>query len=277
MKKTSFSAALAVLVLLPLALQAAEPVSTLLVVPARLRMIQLAFDMQSLRNAEVVSWSATDDPEAPGLNYWTGREWQPLTLAEFRSGSRLARKPQKVIFMGLETPAVLAEMPNLPPIARFETFDPAMLVNNLDAFYSFSEGEWKLLSKRYGFVLRDVNAKVREQNRYVNPPASKEPQRRSPIHFEKNPPPAEVIKPAAKFEKTPAATVETLPVIEPEVTPEAKVEAPAAKVEAPEAKIEAPAAKVEMMPAIEAEVTPEAKVEAPVATTNAVPAGAPAN
>ncbi|MFO7535626.1 MAG: hypothetical protein R6X19_08095 [Kiritimatiellia bacterium] len=208
MKKISITAALALALLFPLALPAAQPASTLLVVPARLRMVQLAFDMQSLRNAEVVSWRVTEDPEAPELNYWTGREWRPLTLAEFRSGARLARKPQKVIFMGLETPAVLEESTDFPPIARFETFDPAMLVNNLDAFYSFSAGEWKLLSKRYGFMLRDVNARVREQNRYATPPPREPGQKRTPVKFDKNPPAAEVVKPAATVGNIPPASVE---------------------------------------------------------------------
>jgi hypothetical protein len=229
MKKLSISAALAVALLFPFALQAAQPVSTLLVVPARLRMVQLAFDMQSLRNAEVVSWRATDDPEAPELNYWTGREWQPLSLAEFRSGACLARKPQKVIFMGLETPAVLEEAPELPPVARFETFDPAMLVNNLDAFYSFSASEWKLLSKRYGFMLRDVNARVREQNRYATPPPKEPGQKRSPVKFDKNPPAAQVVKPAATVDMAPPVKVEEIPVTTVGEIPPATVEPPVIK------------------------------------------------
>jgi hypothetical protein len=194
---------MAAVLLVPLILQAAEPLATLLVVPARQRMIQIAFDMQSLRRAEVVSWRATDNPETPELNYWDGKKWEPLSLNEFAKGSRLSRKPQKVIFIGLGTPTVLVELPNLPGIARFETYDPAVIINNLDAFYAFSPGEWRLLKKRYDFVLRDVNEKVRMQNRYANPPPPVETgPKRPPIRFEKNPPRAEVIapKPAAGME-----------------------------------------------------------------------------
>ncbi len=189
-------AILAAALLIPLALQAAAPLPTLLVVPARQMMIQLAFDMQSLRQADVVSWRTTTDPESPELNYWDGKNWQPLTLDQFQKGDRLARKPQKVIFMGLDIPASLVESPTLPAVARFETYDPAVLVNNLDAFYAFTAGEWRLLSKRYGFMLRDVNERVRQQNRYVRPPPPAETgPKRPPIRFDKNPPPAEVITP----------------------------------------------------------------------------------
>ncbi len=206
MKKTFLPAIMAIVLLVPLALQAAESTATLLVVPARIRMIQLAFDMQSLRQAEVVAWRTTADPGSPELNYWTGKSWVPITLEQFQKGSALARKPQKVIFLGLDTPPVLVEASDLPGIARFETFDPAVLVNNLDAFYAFSPAEWRLLSKRYGFMLRDVNARVRQQNRYDNPPPPvEEGPRRPPVLFENNPPPAKVIRaphPVASKETT---------------------------------------------------------------------------
>jgi hypothetical protein len=191
MKKFALLAGLAVSLLLPFAASAAEAVNTLLVVPARQRMVQLAFDMQSLRHAEVISWRAGAGADAPELNYWTGQVWAPLTLAQFRSGEKLARKPQKTIFIGLDTPAVLTEAP-LPGIARFETFDTAVLVNNLDAFYAFSDSEWRLLSKRYSFMLRDTNARLRQQNRYAQPPPEEPKSKRNPILFDKSPSPAKV-------------------------------------------------------------------------------------
>ena len=196
MKKLSFAVSLAVVILLPSFLQAAEPLATLLVVPARQVMVQLAFDIQSIRKADVVSWRATSDPEAPELNHWDGKKWDTITLEQFKKGMGLARKPQKVIFMGLDTPSVLTELPELPGVVRFETFDPATLVNNLDAFYAFSNGEWRWLSTKYSFMLRDVNAKVREQNRYNKPPQEEPVPKRPPVLFEKNPAPADVIKPA---------------------------------------------------------------------------------
>ncbi len=223
MKKFTLLAGLAVSLLLPFTASAAEPLNTLLVVPARQRMVQLAFDMQSLRHAEVVSWRASSGADSPELNYWTGQTWAPITLAQFRSGEKLVRKPQKTIFIGLDTPAVLTEA-TLPGIARFETFDTAMLVNNLDAFYAFSDAEWRLLSKRYSFMLRDTNARLRQQNRYAQPPPEEPKAKRNPILFDKNPAPAKV---------TPA-----------KITKPAKVEAvkpEAAKTEAPKLETIAPA------------------------------------
>ena len=194
MKKLSLSLRMAALLLLPATLPAAEPVSALLVVPARLRMVQLAFDLQSLRQAEVVSWRESGDAESPDLFYWKNNAWSPITLDQFRDLSFLKNPPPKVIFMGLDTPAVLIDSTDLPGVVRFETFDAAQLVNNLDAFYAFTNREWDLLSKRYGFLLRDVNAKIREQHRYAKPPPeSASGSRPPPVLFDKNPPPAEVL------------------------------------------------------------------------------------
>jgi hypothetical protein len=239
--KKSILAALASLMLLPVALQAAESLSTLLIVPSRQNMIQLAFDMQSLRKAEVVCWQPGPSPDAPGLNYWheKGKKWDPITLEQFKTHAKLAQKPQKIIFIGLDTPSVLTEC--FPSgIARFETFDRAMLVNNLDAFYSFSNSEWRLLSKRYHFMIRDVNEKLRSQNRYANPPTPGESTpKRPPVIFDKNPPAAEVI----------------------ELTPEPKPEAVAPEAVAPEAvkteTIEVEAAKPDATKETEAELKPD--------------------
>ncbi len=196
MKSRYLALPLAALLMASAALQAAQPapLHTLLVVPARLRMVQLAFDMQSLRQADVVSWRVDGDAEAPELFYWNGKAWTPITLDQFRTCSYLKVKPQKIIFLGLDTPSALTESTDLPGIARFETFDAAQLVNNLDGFYAFSDREWSLLSTRYGFMLRDVNARVREQNRYARPPPQPASgSRPAPVLFDKNPPPAEVI------------------------------------------------------------------------------------
>jgi hypothetical protein len=248
---------MAAVLLLPLVLQAAPPVTTLLVVPARQRMIQIAFDMQSLRRAEVVSWRVTADPEAPELNYWNGTSWDPITLEQFQKSSNLASKPQKVIFMGLDIPAVLAEMPDLPGVARFETYDPAVLVNNLDAFYAFSPGEWRLLSVRYNFVLRDVNERVRQQNRYNRPPPPVEKgPKRPPVVFEKNPPPAKVLRTAPAPAEKPAKIEKPAKAVKP-VKPEPATEAPA-EIVTPEP---VPSTPLEIM-----------KPEPVPAGTNAVPA-----
>ena len=142
MKKAQLLFRVAALVLFPALLSAAEPLRALVVVPARLRMIQIAFDMQSLRQADVVSWRETDDPENPALFAWSGRDWNAITLEAFQSASFLKAPPQKVIFLGLDTPETLAESASGPGVVRFETFDAAQVVNNLDAFYNFSDSIW---------------------------------------------------------------------------------------------------------------------------------------
>lgn len=278
MKKALLPAGLAVCLLFPCVASAAGKLNTLLVVPARKQMVQLAFDMQSLRQADVVSWSPASGSEEPLLYYWIGDKWEPLSLDQFRSASYLSRKPQKTIFIGPDTPALLTEAQG-SGIARFETFDTAVLVNNLNDFYAFSDGEWRLLSKRYNFVLRDTNAQLREQSRTYQPGPEKTSTRQAPVTFN-NPPPATVIqvklspvkkttpapeskprtdKPAAK----PAAKIESAPVtfkVEP-VKVEPVAVTPASE---PAAPIESAPVKADVVPPLAVETKP---AQAPEANT----------
>jgi hypothetical protein len=275
MKKFTLLAGLIACLLSPLAQAAVEKLNTLLVVPARQRMIQLAFDMQSLRNAEVVCWRATSNPDAPLLSRWTGKIWEPITLAQFRSGDALARKPQKTIFMGLDTPTSLTDA-SLPGIARFETFDTAMLVNNLDAFYAFTDSEWRLLSKRYGFMLRDTNARIRQQNRYKQPPPQEPVSKRTPVRFDKDPAPATVIEPAEIGLPEPVMPPPVMP--EPYQRPPAPAAPAAPKVVVPEVVVPevvapapvAPDAPAPAAPAAPEVVVPEVVVPAQPATPEVI-------
>ncbi len=167
--------------------------STLLIVPDRLAIIRFAFDMQALRKADVACWREVQDGESLLLYYWSQGKWQPISTDQFRSLSFLPRPPDKIIFLGLRAP-VLEQWLDRPGLVTIESFDAAVLANHLDPYYAFTPEEWRLLSRRYGFMVYDLNASRRQQSRYGStpPPGWPATPRKPPVIFQTPPPPATI-------------------------------------------------------------------------------------
>lgn len=175
-----------------------------LVVPARHRMIELALDMEAFRGARLVSyrWAGGDAPLY--LFEWAGTRWTPVSLDAFARFAANRPSNEKLVFLGTGTPPLLMDAcAGTPGVVQFETFDLATLVNNLDILFSFTSSEWRYLSNRYNFILRDLNAQRRLHGRFGAPGQMAEP----PPHedFPDGPiPPAEVLPRLS----TPAAAAE---------------------------------------------------------------------
>jgi len=166
--------------------------ATTVIIPARYRMVQLGFDLQRLRGATLVSYRAAADKDAPMLFEWKGDRWTSLPLETLSGRAAEATPAEKFVVIGTDTPeAVLEACSRAPAVAKFETYDLASLVNNLDIIYRFSPGEWRFLASRYNFMLRDMNAKRRLYGRYGAPGFKAEPP--TPEMVEQTPPPAEIL------------------------------------------------------------------------------------
>lgn len=145
---------------------------TLLVVPARPRVVQLAFDMVQLRSVVVVAWHGEAKTAEPVLHVWSGSDWQYVTLPDFTGKKFMAGNARQVIVVGDDptVPAVLlGNMPWCSNIERLKTIDVADLINSLDRSLEFREREWKWLAGRYGLTLTDLNAARRTMNPYDTP------------------------------------------------------------------------------------------------------------
>jgi len=171
--------------------------TTLLLVPARPRVVQLAFDMAALRPVAVVAWHGTARTAEPVLHVWSGADWQYISLPDFADKTFLAGNISKVIVIGDDrtVPAVLLDnMPWCAEVERLETINVADLINDLDRSLKFREGEWKWLADRYDLTLKDLNAERRSKNPY-DIPRSKLPLEKREYKQEKGDlPPAELIE-----------------------------------------------------------------------------------
>jgi hypothetical protein len=202
---------------------------TILIVPARPGVLQLAFDLENMRDIMIVSFRAQASAVAqramadkspqslsrqakvsssePLIHVWTGNAWQYVSFDDFCSLRFVGKPPKTAIVVGdnQTVPKALIQGMAWPcKIERLQTMNAADLINGLDHYLKFSSREWKRLADSHGLKLEDVNAPKRDFNPY-NVPRSKMPLETHDFKQEKDDtPPAVLIEKAGdRNNKTP--------------------------------------------------------------------------
>lgn len=143
--------------------------SACLIVPARLRIIQMAFDLTRLRSVNVVAYRGPADSKEPVLYWWTGSEWRYVSIDDFCENRVLKINPSRIVFIGDSQilPSVLVECVTwCSDVEIIETLNIADLINSFDRWFKFSSREWKWLARRCKLTLVDTNAERRAFNPY---------------------------------------------------------------------------------------------------------------
>jgi len=156
---------------------ASRGADTVLIVPARPGVLQLAFDLENMRDLTIVSFRGKPNSTEPLIHVWTGNNWQYVSFDDFCSLQFLGQAPKTAIVIGDDQTvpkALLQGMTWSCKIERLPTMNAADLINGLDPYFKFSSREWKRLADSYGLKLEDVNAPKRAFNPY-NIPRSKMP------------------------------------------------------------------------------------------------------
>jgi len=205
-----------------------------MVIPARYRIVQLAFDIARLRDLTLVSYRETKTPQEPLMHVWQPgmREWSATDISEYGSGAVFGRLPRKTILIG-DDPSLLETLSQVTSwggeMLRIATLDFVTLVNVLNGSLHFSPREWKWLAARYELELKDLNVEQRRYGRYGKPGKPLFPLRKTPPRPEPETPPA--VEPAAE------------PVVEPAVEP--VMTEPAAAPETAEGAVEDETSEIE--------------------------------
>lgn len=150
---------------------------TVLIVPARPGVLQLAFDLENMRDITVVSFRGKANSSKPLIHVWTGNNWQYVSFDDFCSLRFVGKTPKTAIVIGDDqtVPKALLQGMIWPcKVERLQTMNAADLINGMDPYFKFSSREWKRLANSYGLKLEDVNAPKRSFNPY-NIPRSKLP------------------------------------------------------------------------------------------------------
>lgn len=151
--------------------------TTLLVVPARQRMVQLAMDMLKIRPVVVLSYRGEARAKDPLLFVWAKGDWQYVSPDDFHERRFVADWPRQVVVIGEDkiVPGMLVEEAAFgSEVTRLKTLQVADLINALDLVFHFKDREWQWLSKQYDLNLFDINEPRRSYNPY-DIPRSKAP------------------------------------------------------------------------------------------------------
>lgn len=138
----------------------------LIVAPARVNVMQVAFDVANRYSTVMVSYQGK--AESPKLHAWNGMEWLPLSLADFQSGAFLVTYPERVVFLGDDglLPAPLKEVGAwCGQTVQFGDLETAALVNNLGRYLPFTPADWRWFAGRYNLTLENQNAAAAEAAR----------------------------------------------------------------------------------------------------------------
>lgn len=142
--------------------------STVMIVPARYRMLQLAFDMNWLKSVPIMSYRGSANT-TPLLYLWTGSDWRHIGADDFSAGRFIDPPPAVVILVGDDNALPRALVEGIAwdcKVERLETFEIAELLNRLNIILKFSDKELELLAQRYNLNLEDIYAKERAINPY---------------------------------------------------------------------------------------------------------------
>ncbi len=138
----------------------------LLVAPARVNVMQVAFDVANRYSTVLVSYQGK--PEAPVLHAWGGYEWHPLSLADYQSGAFLVAYPERVVFLGddgLLPPPLKNVSAWCGETVQFGDLETAGLVNELGRHLPFTPADWRWFAGRYHLTLENQNAAAAEAAR----------------------------------------------------------------------------------------------------------------
>lgn len=146
--------------------------ATLLIVPARPRLIQLAMDLADMRPVVVLSCRGDARAVDPLLFVWAKGAWQYVSPNDFHERRFVAEWPRQVIVVGDDhvLPAMLEDEAAWgADVMRLKTMVLADLINGMDPVFHFTGREWKWLARRYDLTLTDINAPRRNFNPYDTP------------------------------------------------------------------------------------------------------------
>lgn len=230
-----------------------EPL-TMLVVPARYSIVQLAFDVLRHRSLVLVSYRGQAGGASPLLHAWNGQEWVYVTMEDYREARFLEHMPARAILVGDAQilPESLVEASAwCPSVMSVPEMDRASLVNSLGRILKFSNAEWRWFAARYNLSLTDLNVERRKDSWYDHPYIDER-----------------LLRPG-RYE---------LPADVPPATTPAEIVAPADVVATPPASTETPLAterKVEFLPPVAPPETPSAPAAEGTAPSPALPAAEP--
>lgn len=250
--------------------------ATIIVMPARRRVVELVGQIARLKDVGLVSYNAAPNMNAPLIHIWNGMEWIQIAMDDYVAGSFMSGEPKHLIVIGdsATVPERMAVNPTwCRDVQRIPSLATATLLNDMDKTLHFTPRQWEWLARENGLALTDQNAERRRYGRWGPPGSEANAAPKAPFKATEGVtmPPTVIVVPASKEDLKPAAKPETTPEVKatpvteqaPEVKAENPVEVSPAAPAAPVTPVEA-AAKAADAPSPSAEKPADPVVAPPV-------------
>ena len=158
---------------------AAAEESTLLVIPSKPAMVQLAFNVAKLHPIPIVSYERDAKTSEYKLFVWDAAEmkWNKISVDEYASASVFKTALAKVVLVGSDKdiPSALRDAKIAgAEVQRVPTIDIMNTINALNESLKFKNTEWEWLAKQHDLKLKDLNADRRRASKYKSSSASAE-------------------------------------------------------------------------------------------------------
>lgn len=219
---------------------AMDSAGTLIVMPTRTRIIQLAFEVARVKNVGLVAYNNSPTLATPLVHVWNGHEWIQIGMDEYTSGSFMPSKIAHVFILGDRAgmPAAMTVDPAWAgTVHNTADLSIANLLNSFNEVLKFSGSEWRWLAAQNGLKLNDANTARRRYGRWGKNDVDAKaftPGALQPTAMPPEPPVQDIKEPVLL--KVPVAAPVAAPVVETPKVPETAT-APVPVVEAkPEAK-----------------------------------------
>lgn len=146
---------------------------TLFVVPARYSVLQVMFDVLRRREAGLMAYQGEPEGKDPVLHIWTGLDWKPVTLDDYREAQFLPSRPARVVLVGdagvLPVSLATGAAGWGARVLNVEAMDSSSLVNAAGKLLEFDTADWKWFSARYRMGLTDTAAESSKRSWYDQP------------------------------------------------------------------------------------------------------------
>lgn len=150
---------------------------SIMVVPARKRMVQLAFEISRCKEIGLVTYNNSPTLPAPLLHAWNGQEWIQISMDDFVEGRFMSGDPKHVFLLG-DASSLPLKMMDGPTwyrdLHRITTLDTATIINQIGNVLHFSARQWKWLAEIYGMKIEDKNTELRRYGRWGAPGKEKD-------------------------------------------------------------------------------------------------------
>lgn len=143
---------------------------TMLVVPARYSVMQVAFDITRRFPVVLVSYQGEASTDEPLLHAWNGSEWARITVEEYADAAFVQVPPSQAVLVGGDDllPPVLATAVSgwCPKVMTVPTTETPDLLNALGKVFKFDGSDWRWFARRYNLTIENLNAERMQHSWY---------------------------------------------------------------------------------------------------------------